>query len=138
MEFNCSQLSDDVLKSIFDAAFIDTELDEDGDLFVTDDMRVLVEGLPDQDCFQFTAFFRITKTHPREKLLEACNSFNESYLGLKASIMDGNEVITFNYAVLMKGGGKIEAKEIIRLLKYFQDVVSASMEDEELRFIAQE
>jgi len=138
MEFNCSQLSDEVLKSIFDAAFIDTELDEDGDLFVTDEMRVLVEGLPDQDCFQFTAYFRIDKEHAREKLLEVCNNFNESYLGLKASLTEGNEVITFNYAVLMKGGGKIEAKEIIRLFKYFQVVVSASMEDEELRFIAQE
>lgn len=137
MEFNCSQLSDEVLKSIFDAAFIDTELDEDGDLFVTDEMRVLVESLPDQDCFQFTAYFRIDKKHARDKLLEACNSFNESYLGLKASIMEGNEVIAFNYAVLMKGGGTIEAKEIIRLFKYFQDVVSASMEDEELSFIAE-
>lgn len=44
MEFNCSQLSNEVLTSIVDAAFIDIELDDDGDLFVTDDMRVLVEG----------------------------------------------------------------------------------------------
>lgn len=52
--------------------------------------------------------------------------------------MEGNEVITFNDAVLMKGGGAIEAKEIIRLFKYFQDVVSASMEDEELSFLGEE
>ena len=37
MQSNCSQLSTEVLKSIFDAAFIDTELDEDGDLCVTKD-----------------------------------------------------------------------------------------------------
>ncbi|MFM7675337.1 MAG: YbjN domain-containing protein [Synechococcus sp.] len=137
MEFKCNQLSDDVLKSIFDAAFIDTEVDDDGDLFVTDDMRVLVEGLPDQDCFQFTAYFGIDKKHSRESLLEACNSFNTSYLGLKAGITDGSEAIVFNYAVLMKGGGAIEAKEIIRLFKYFQDVVSASLEDEILSFISE-
>jgi hypothetical protein len=37
MQSNCSQLSTEVLKSIFDAAFIDTELDEDSDLCVTED-----------------------------------------------------------------------------------------------------
>lgn len=138
MQFNCSQLSDEVLKSIFDAAFIDAEIDEDGDLFVTDDMRVLVEGLPDQDCFQFTAYFRIAPNHSRDKLLEASNSFNETYIGLKSTIMEGNEVMGFNYAVLMKGGGTIEAKEIIRLFKYFQDVITAAMDDEDLSFISEE
>jgi hypothetical protein len=138
MEFKCSQLSTEVLKSIFDAAFIDTEIDEDGDLFVTDDMQVWVEGLPEQDCFQYTAFFRIDKEHPREKLLEACNAFNATYLGLKAHIIEGNKVIAFNYALLMKGSGTIEGKEIVRLLKYFQDVVAASMEDEAFEFIAEE
>jgi hypothetical protein len=137
MQFNCSQLSDEVLKSIFDAAFIDAEIDEDGNLFVTDDMRVSVEGLPDQDCFQFTAAFQIDKKPTREKLLEACNSFNEAYLGLKAFVIESNELIVFNYAVLMKGGGVIEAKEIVRLFKYFQDVVTASMEDDAFAFIAE-
>ena len=135
MEFSCSQLSTEVLKSIFDAAFIDTEIDDDGDLVVSDDMQVWVEGLPDQDCFQYTAFFRIDKEHPREKLLEACNSFNDSYIGLKASILENNKVITFNYALLMKGGGTITGKEIVRLFKFFQDVVAASMEDEAFAFI---
>ena len=117
---------------------IDTEIDEDGDLTVTDDMQVWVEGLFEQDCFQYTAFFRIDKEHPREKLLEACNTFNATYLGLKANIVEGNKVIAFNYALLMKGGGTIEAKEIVRLLKYFQDVVAASMDDEAFEFIAEE
>jgi hypothetical protein len=138
MEFSCSQLSNEVLKSIFDAAFFDTEIDEDSDLIVTDDMQVWVEGLPEQDCFQYTAFFRIDKEHPREKLLEACNEFNATYLGLNANVPEGSKVIAFNYAVLMKGGGKIEGKEIVRLLKYFQDVVAASMEDEAFQFIVEE
>ena len=127
MEFSCSQLSNDVLKSIFDAAFIDTEVDEDGDLIVADDMQVLVEGLPDQDCFQYTAFYRIDESQSRQKLLETCNEFNATYLGLKANVPEGNKVIAFNYAVLMKGGGKIEGKEIVRLFKYFQDVVAAAL-----------
>ena len=52
--------------------------------------------------------------------------------------MEGNKVIAFNYALLMKGGGTIEGKEIVRLLKYFQDVVAASMEDEAFEFLAEE
>jgi hypothetical protein len=138
MEFSCSQLSNDVLKSIFDAAFIDTEVDEDGDLIVADDMQVLVEGLPDQDCFQYTAFYRIDESQSRQKLLETCNEFNATYLGLKANVPEGNKVIAFNYAVLMKGGGKIEGKEIVRLFKYFQDVVAAALEDEALLTIMHE
>lgn len=137
MEFNCSQLSDDVLKSIFDAAFIDTELDEEGDLIVSDEIKIWVQGLPEKDCFQFTTFFGIDEEYPREKLLEACNAFNESYLGLKASIMEGNKTMVFNYALLMKGGGVIEAKEIVRLFKYFQNVVAASLDDEMFSFIAE-
>lgn len=100
-------------------------------------MQVWVEGLPEQDCFQYTAFFRIDKEHPREKLLEACNTFNATYLGLKAHIAEDNKVIAFTYVLLMKGGGTIEAKEIVRLFKYFQDVVADSMDDEAFEFIAE-
>lgn len=138
MEFKCSQLSDDVLKSIFDAAFVDTEVDEDGDLFVKDDLNVWVHGLPEQDAFSFTAFFRIEEEHPREKLLEACNQFNQLYLGLKATLSEDGKVIGFNYAVLMKGGGTIEAKEIVRLFKYFQDVVSCGLEDDAFAFLSED
>jgi hypothetical protein len=38
----------------------------------------------------------------------------------------------------MKRGGVIEAKEIVRLFKYFQNVVGASLEDEMFSFIAEQ
>ncbi len=138
MEFTGSQLSDEVLKSIFDAAFIDTEIDDDGDLFVKDDLHVWVQGLPDQDCFSFTAYIGAEGDHLRAKLLEACNKFNQSYLGLKVALVDDNKAIGFNYAVLMKGGAAVDGKEIVRLLKYFQDVVGAAMDDELFSFLAEE
>lgn len=138
MQFNCNQLSDDVLKSIFDAAFIDTEVDEDGDLIVKDDMSVWVQGMPEKDCFSFTAFFKADAGHGREKLLEACNAFNEGFLGLKASVMDDHESLCFNYALLMKGGGVIEGKEIVRLFKYFQDVIQHALDEEMFAFLMEE
>lgn len=130
MEFTIEQLSTDVLKTIFDAAFLDSTIDEDGDLCVEDGMKVWVHGMPEKDSFGYTAYFGISSSVERIKLLEACNSFNETYLGLKATATEGNEAIAFNYTVLMKGGGKIEAKEIVRLLRYFQDVVRNALGDD--------
>jgi hypothetical protein len=54
------------------------------------------------------------------------------------SIMEGNEVIAFHDAVLMQGGGTIEAKQIIHLFKSFQEVVRADMKDDEMSFLAEE
>lgn len=132
MEFSIKQLSNDVLKSIFDAAFLEAEIDSDGDLFVKDDYTVWVDGMPDKDCFGFRCYIGIEDQHSRASLLECCNSFNFSYLGLRVFVGPKNDVLGFSYHVLMKGGGKIEAKEIVRLFRYFQEVVRDALDDEEV------
>jgi hypothetical protein len=135
MEFSINQLSVEVLKSIFDAAFIETEMDEGGELFVKDDLCVWVEGNPDQDCFSYTSVFGIENDHKRVKLLDACNGFNTRFYGLKAFITENNDTLVFNYTVLMKGGGTIAGKEIVRLLRFFQEAVSAALNDEIFEFL---
>lgn len=132
VEFAIEQLSNDVLKSIFDAAFLEAEIDEDGDLFVKDTCKVWVHGMPDRDCFEFKCFIGIGDGFSRQQVLEACNRFNGAYLGLKVSAVPDNDGLGFAYQVLMKGGGKIEGKEIIRLFRYFQEVVRDSLSDEDV------
>lgn len=132
MEFSIEQLSSEVLKSVFDAAFLETGIDEDGDLYVKDEYRIWVRGMPTKDCFGFSCFMGIGEEHSREKLLECCNRFNMSYLGLKVSAMDSNDSLLFQYQTLIKSGGKIEGKEIVRLLRYFQEVIRDSLDDEEV------
>lgn len=132
MEFAVDQLSNEVLKSIFDAAFLEAQIDEDGDLFVKDTYKVWVHGMPEKDCFEFKCYIGIGEGHSRQQLLECCNNFNCSYLGLKVWTVPDNDGLGFAYQVLMKGGGRIEGKEIIRLFRYFQEVVRDSLADQDV------
>ncbi len=69
---------------------------------------------------------------PRATLLEACNKFNDEYLGLKVIPSPSNKALCFSYAVLVRGYGRVESLEIISLFRHFQRVVRASLVDEEV------
>jgi len=70
VESAIEQLSNDVLKSIFEAAFLEAEIDEDGDLFVKDTYKVWVHGMLDRDCFEFKCFIGIGDGFSRQQVLE--------------------------------------------------------------------
>lgn len=111
-------LSKELLKSILDAAFIDAEYDEDGDIRAKGgDCRCWV--LPNdkhKDRIRLMTFFAFKPHASRTERLDCANKINKEYVCIRASISDKGTLF-FDYDILVEGG--ITAKAFVLTVKRF-------------------
>jgi hypothetical protein len=121
-----TELDGAALKTIFDAAFIDARLDEDGDCVVRDDVTLITMVDPDKDLFKVYAFFPTSGT--REQALEFCNRFNLHLVVVRAQVRDTADserkwVVIFDYDRLVFEEERIEAGTIVKMVRRFEAIV---------------
>ncbi|MDX1546770.1 MAG: YbjN domain-containing protein [Rhodothermales bacterium] len=97
-------LSKDVLKSMYDAAYMETSFDDDGDLRVEEGgIRCFVMPSDDGDRIQLLSLFGADSNARREDLLEFANRVNAGIIIIRVSIR-GNGGIAFDYDIPVRGG----------------------------------
>lgn len=98
-------LDNDVLRELFDAALFDYHLDDDGDVVVQDQFRVLVTHHNNR-YIRFTSFFRVRPETPEELAHSLCNRINDELIILRASIHDSETLVLDWYLPVFSGVSK--------------------------------
>ena len=124
--FLLKELDGATLKAIFDAAFVDSKLDNDGDCLVRDELTLLAIADPARDVFKVSAFFWSTGTH--EQAVEFCRRFNSNLIVVKAQVRDqadsdGQWPVIFDHDRLVFEEERIEPRTIVKMVRRFQFIV---------------
>ena len=109
-------LSKEYLKSILDAACMDTSYDSDGDLMVKEDIKCFVKPTKDMSWIRMFTIFGVKEESSRLARLECVNKINDEYLIVRASVTD-NDSLFFDYQIPVAGG--ITKKAFVIALKRF-------------------
>jgi len=121
-----TELDGATLKGIFDAAYVDCRVDDDGDCIVRDDITVVTAADPAKDTLKCYAFFPTSGT--REQALEFCNRFNMRMVVVRAQLpdqpdSDGQWTVIFDYDRLVFEDERIEARTIVKTVRRFEAIV---------------
>ncbi len=113
-------LSIDLLKATFDAAYMDTRLDEDSDLVVKDDVSVRIRiDEKRKNRIRFLTIFGFKDGVPKTDKLDCVNNINNDYIMLCASSTD-NDLLIFRYDIMLYEG--ITKKDLVLSVKRFATI----------------
>jgi hypothetical protein len=112
-------LNNDVLRELFDAALFDYHLDDDGDVVVQDQFRVLVTH-HNSRYIRFTSFFRVRPETPEELAYSLCNRINDELIILRASIHDGDTLVVDWYIPVFSG---ISKRAVVMAFRKFVELL---------------
>lgn len=107
-------LTRELLKTILDAAFMETSYDKDGDLVVRDRINCYV--FPSKDRIQLMALFRWQEGASEEDRLAAANRINSEYAVIRAIVGKGNALL-FTWDLPVAGG--MTTKAFVLAVKRF-------------------
>jgi len=110
-------LSKELLKSILDAAYMDTSLDNDGDLIVRESINCwIIPNAERKDKIELLSMFGFEPSSPRLQRLEFVNKVNSEFAFVKA-IVQSEETLHFQYDIMIAGG--ITKKAFVLAVKRF-------------------
>ena len=118
-----------ILQSLFERAYFNTEIDEDGDLVVrSGDSPVYLEVLRDANLIGYSVYFNLRgDTSPAEKW-ELTNEMNDSLVMARFSIRDNDtDILIADYHLSFEGG--VLALQIVSTLRVFLRIVSMAVRD---------
>ena len=112
-------LSKELLKDVFDAAFMDASFDEDGDLKVKDQVTWYVCPSEKRDRIRLLAQFAFEPSTSELERLECANHINDEYTIVRASV-GKNDRLRSSYDIPTAGG--VTKKALVLTLKRFCSV----------------
>ena len=118
-------LSKETLKSIFDAALLETSYDSDGDLRVRDDLRCWV--FPRDDRIRLAALFGFKSQASRLQRLEFVNRLNSNWIIVRATVGERNDNLWFDHDIPLRGG--VPPITIVQATKRFLSIIGPAVRD---------
>lgn len=121
-------LSQELLKTILEAAYMDVSIDADGDLKVRDKCVCFV--VPNQerkDNVQLQSIFRFKENTTELERLRVLNRINNGYIIVKATMSDNSTALVFRWDIPISGG--ITRKAFVLALKRFCSIPHAALSD---------
>jgi len=120
-------LSKELLKSVLDAAFIETSFDSDGDLKVREGVNCFVFPNDERkDRVRLLALFRFKPEASELLRLQAVNRINAEYIIVRA-VVGKNDTLQFTWDIPIAGG--ITKKAFALAVKRFCSIPHASIAD---------
>jgi hypothetical protein len=122
----------ELLCELFDAAYMDVKVDDDGAIIVQERCSVYV--FPDSAKKRIrllTQFGFVPTATPLQKL-EAANKINVEYLFIRASVI--KDSLRFDYDISLDHG--ISKKGLVLILKRFAQIPHAAVQDHALDIVS--
>jgi len=119
-------LTKELLHSIFDAAFMETSWDSDGDLRVKDQIHCFVLPTEKKDRIRLISIFGFKDDASQVQRLECVNNINREYIMVRAT-SSNNDTLQFDYDIYVQGG--IPKKAIILATKRFLSIPLDAVSD---------
>ncbi|MEZ5563536.1 MAG: YbjN domain-containing protein [Gammaproteobacteria bacterium] len=131
--FNHENASPEMIKDIFDGAAIDSEFDDDGDLYVTGgvDFPFWATLVPDHNLVQFKTHVRVKKEASDEDVLSLVNRANSRIMLPQFFMVSDEEgrVIQGVYYLAYEYG--IDSRLVIKIARRFPSAFKACGEIDE-------
>jgi len=115
----------DMLKSLFDAAFMETTFDKDGDLVVKEKCKCMVLIDKEKRRVMLMTLFGFKSSAKENDKLVCVNEINRNYIIVRASANDGT--LRFSYDISLDGG--VSKKALVLLVKRFCSIPHAAVMD---------
>ncbi len=117
----------DLLMEIFERAFMEVVLDEDGrGIRVNEDVRARVFLNEASDRLQIGALYGIKDDAQRIDRLELANRINDRYAVIRAAIDDDGDLL-FDYCILLRGG--VTKKAVVQTTRTFMTLVTRAVNE---------
>jgi hypothetical protein len=114
----------EVLKQIFDEAYMETSIDSDGDLVIKDGYRCFLRPDPDGRLLAACSIFGAKEGASPQAKLEYVNRVNDQVKVIRASVMKDGRYF-FDYYVPIEGG--ITKKAVVLAVRRFLSCLSSAM-----------
>jgi len=121
-------LSKELLKSVFEAAYMDVSYDKDGDVKVKEKVTCFV--FPNEkwkDRITLCAIFGFKPNATPTQRLECANRINSEYAIIRA-VVGKNDTLRFTYDILLEGGG-VSKKALVLKVKRFCSIPHDAVAD---------
>lgn len=116
------------IKSIFDAAFMQTSLDKDGDVVIQDQVKCYIFLNKAKDMVELTTQFSFTPGSSLEDRLRAVNRINTEYIIVRAAVAGAeNQALRFQWHIPLSGG--ITKKTLVLAVKRFCSIPRPAITD---------
>lgn len=119
-------VSNELLLSLFDAAFMETRVDDDGDIQVLDQCGCWVVPSKEKKRIRLFTFFRFSPSATELQQLTCANEINKSYVIVKTAVGKGGR-LTFEHDLSLEGG--VTRKAVVLLVKRFCSIPHPAIED---------
>ena len=120
-------LSKESLKSIFDEALMETSVDPEGDLHVSENLNCLVLPSDSKDRIRLLAIFAFEPQVSQQKRLEFVNQVNSEFILIRASVGSQNDTLFFDHDILVQGG--ITKKALVLATKRFLSIPREAIQE---------
>ncbi|MBI2465805.1 MAG: YbjN domain-containing protein [Candidatus Sungbacteria bacterium] len=118
----------EMLKSLFDAAFMETSFDSDGDLIVRDGgVRGFVILQDENRIIRLMIGYRVKPSAKRIDLLEFLNRVNAEYLIIRAALANNNHSVCFDFYIHLVGG--VSRANIVQTIKRVLRIVPQAVNE---------
>ena len=107
-------------KTIFEGAFYECEIDEDGDLRITDDIVVLTM-IRDEPILKFLTLFRFKEEADEYRAMELEHRINDAVICIKAIAALSHRCLSISWFVNVEGG--ITPRNLVLTFRKFQKFV---------------
>lgn len=107
-----------LLCAVFDAAFLDYRMDDDGDIIIKEQCNVYLFPDSAKKRIRLVTQFGFVPTATMSVKLEAANKMNLEYLFIRASVI--NDALRFDYDISLDYG--ITKKGLILMIKRFAQI----------------
>jgi predicted lipid carrier protein YhbT len=109
-------VSKEVLRALFEAAYMETRLDNDGDLVVSERYNVWVLPSPGGSYLRLMAPFRAAEQAEEDAKLRFVNTVNQQLIMICAYVGDGGALF-FEHYISVEGG--VTKKNIVLTVRKF-------------------
>ncbi|MEO3742187.1 YbjN domain-containing protein [Plantactinospora sp. B5E13] len=121
-------VSTERLRQIFDQAYLETSIDEDGDLEVTDGISCWVRASSDGRRIQLMTLIRVDQASSMESRLQLANRINDEMAVLRAAAT-GHDGFCFDHYLGVVGG--LPVRNLVMSTRDFLQAVRAAFQFDE-------
>jgi Putative bacterial sensory transduction regulator len=122
---NTENLSKEILKSLFDAAFMETSYDLEGDLRVKEGLSCWI--FAGEDRIKLLAMFGFKSHATRAQRLEFVNRVNREYIIVRATVRDQNDDLSVDHDFSIRGG--VTPAMIVQSTKRFLSILLPAVQN---------
>lgn len=128
-----TNVSKDLVKSVFEGAYSDIKTDEKGDLIVNDSWPIYIDIDDQKRYVTFSVYWQVNDTATVEDKLELLNTLSSGILCISSHFDEAGKTIAIKYDMWVEGG--ITYKNLISAEKIFVKCLSLALDKDVKRVI---